>query len=203
MALLTALRAVPATLVGHSYGGSVCLYLARRHPELVRGLVLAEPNMVPLLVGAPPRPSLLFKTLARDPLGTIGLLRGLIGGIVPTRKAFERGEDAAALQLFLSKVVGVPGPPGPEAVDNLAALRAEFLSPTQFEPFNDEDAGRVSAPTRLLVGSRSRLFLRNIVRRLERDLPHCDGVGTISGGTHSFPREHPAAFAAAIRSALR
>lgn len=31
----------PATVVGHSYGGGVALLLAGRHPELVRGLVLA------------------------------------------------------------------------------------------------------------------------------------------------------------------
>ncbi len=202
-ALLPALGAAPAVLVGHSYGGSVCLYLARRHPQMVRGLVLAEPNMVPLLVGAPPRPSLLLKALARDPFGTAGLLRVLVGGIVPTKKAFEHGDDEAALQLFISKVVGVSGAPWPEAIDNAPTLRAEFLSPTQFEPFDDGDAALLSTPTLLLMGGHSRLFLRSIVRRLARELPRCEGVTVIPGGTHNFPLEQPAAFAAAIQSSLR
>lgn len=41
-ALLRALDAEPAVVVGRSYGGSVALDLATRHPESVRALVLLE-----------------------------------------------------------------------------------------------------------------------------------------------------------------
>src|SRR4051812_39742070 len=40
-ALLRALGAVPAHVVGHSYGAYTALILAMKHPELVRSLVLA------------------------------------------------------------------------------------------------------------------------------------------------------------------
>ncbi|KAA0024033.1 alpha/beta hydrolase [Antrihabitans cavernicola] len=33
----------PALVVGHSFGGAVAIYLANRHPELVRALVLLDP----------------------------------------------------------------------------------------------------------------------------------------------------------------
>jgi pimeloyl-ACP methyl ester carboxylesterase len=36
-------------LVGHSYGALTALYLAVRHPELIRAMVLAEPPAIPLL----------------------------------------------------------------------------------------------------------------------------------------------------------
>ncbi len=42
-ALLDALRATPAIVIGRSYGGAVALDLAMRHPAHVRALVLLEP----------------------------------------------------------------------------------------------------------------------------------------------------------------
>jgi esterase len=47
-ALLTVLAAVPAVVIGRSYGGGVALGLALRHPGLVRALVLLEPGDIVL-----------------------------------------------------------------------------------------------------------------------------------------------------------
>jgi pimeloyl-ACP methyl ester carboxylesterase len=44
-ALLRALSAPPAVLLGHSFGGAISLDLAARYSELVRALVLIEPAM--------------------------------------------------------------------------------------------------------------------------------------------------------------
>ena len=43
-ALLDALRAVPAVVIGRSYGGTVAADLALRYPDHVRALVLLEPD---------------------------------------------------------------------------------------------------------------------------------------------------------------
>ncbi len=43
-ALLDALAATPAVVIGRSYGGTTALDLAIRYPELVRALVLLEPD---------------------------------------------------------------------------------------------------------------------------------------------------------------
>lgn len=53
-ALLRALDAVPAHLVGHSYGAFACLLLALREPRMVRSLVISEPPIITLFVGNPP-----------------------------------------------------------------------------------------------------------------------------------------------------
>ena len=43
-ALLDALRAAPAIVIGHSYGGTVATDLALRYPDRVQALVLLEPD---------------------------------------------------------------------------------------------------------------------------------------------------------------
>jgi pimeloyl-ACP methyl ester carboxylesterase len=42
LGVLAALRVTRAQFVGHSYGGSLTLFLASRHPDLVRGMVLID-----------------------------------------------------------------------------------------------------------------------------------------------------------------
>jgi non-heme chloroperoxidase len=55
-ALVRSLDAAPAHLVGHSYGGFLCLLLAMRQPSLVRTLVLAEPPVITVFVSNTPKP---------------------------------------------------------------------------------------------------------------------------------------------------
>ena len=47
-ALLRALQAAPAVIIGRSYGGAIAVDLAQRYPELVRALVLLEPAILGL-----------------------------------------------------------------------------------------------------------------------------------------------------------
>ncbi len=47
-ALLEALHATPATVIGRSYGGEIALDLASRYPEQVRALALLEPLVLGL-----------------------------------------------------------------------------------------------------------------------------------------------------------
>jgi len=47
-ALLDALDAAPAVVIGRSYGGDVAFELARRHPEHVRAIVGLEPGLLHL-----------------------------------------------------------------------------------------------------------------------------------------------------------
>ncbi|PXX69058.1 lipase [Nocardia tenerifensis] len=51
--LLEAETTEPVTVVGHSFGGACAMYLARRRPDLIRGLVLLDPaiGLAPEFVG--------------------------------------------------------------------------------------------------------------------------------------------------------
>ena len=49
---LQVMDATPAHLVGHSWGGLICLLAAIRHPQVVRSLVLQEPPVLSLFMSA-------------------------------------------------------------------------------------------------------------------------------------------------------
>jgi non-heme chloroperoxidase len=46
---IEALNLAPAVVIGHSYGALTALFLAAKHPALVRAVVLAEPPAISLL----------------------------------------------------------------------------------------------------------------------------------------------------------
>jgi|SRR5579872_5303913 len=54
LAFLRAVDAYPAHLVGNSWGAFICLRAAIQEPAAVRSLVLEEPPIVLLVIGAPP-----------------------------------------------------------------------------------------------------------------------------------------------------
>jgi pimeloyl-ACP methyl ester carboxylesterase len=88
-ALLDALRAAPAVIVGRSYGGTVAIDLALRHPDRVRALVLLEPDASRELAPAAARwvdalTDRLRQVAARD--GVEAVAEALIGEVA--------GEDA-------------------------------------------------------------------------------------------------------------
>jgi len=64
-AFLRAIGAVPAHLVGNSWGAFICLLTAVRHPDMVRTLVIEEPPVMSLFVSTPPRPAELLRILER------------------------------------------------------------------------------------------------------------------------------------------
>lgn len=88
-ALLDALGAEPAIVIGRSYGGTVAADLAIRHPERVRAIVLLEPDAPPAMAPAAAAwidrfTDRLLEVAASDGVDAVG--RELIVGVA--------GEDA-------------------------------------------------------------------------------------------------------------
>ena len=194
-----ALDAGPVHLVGHSSpGGFGGLRLASQHPELLRTLVLLEPPAFPLLgVSIPPRPAQVIKLLIRDPRAGIGFIKFGAKGVGPAIKAFERGDDAEALRVFMAAntsdaaVEAIPEAMFQRLVDNTGPLKAQFKA--GFPPFAASDARAIRVPTLLVSGTESPAHINAVTDRLAQLIPDADRL-TIAGATHNMFNSHPAEF---------
>lgn len=200
---IRALDAGPVHLVGHSSpGGFGSLRLAAQHPDLLRTLVLLEPPAFPLLgVSLPPRPAQVIKLLARRPRAGIGFLKFGVKGIIPAIKAFERGDDAAALRAFMAAntsraaVDGMPDATFQRFVDNAGPLKAQLKA--GFPPFTAADARDIRVPTLLVSGAQSPAHIQAVTQRLAKLMPEADQLA-IAGATHIMFHSHPAEFNAGV-----
>lgn len=205
-ALLQALDAAPAHLVGHSYGAFLCLLLALRAPHLVRTLVLAEPPVITLFVSPTPKPLELLKLLATRPSTAVALLRFVATGVVPATRAFRKGDVDAGLRSFGNAVFGRGGYDRFSALrkeqvqDNRTNIRAELLG-SGFAPLAADHVRRVAVPVLLVTGQRSIGLFHRLTDRLAELLPHAERV-EIPEALHAMHEDNAPAYTDAVLSFL-
>ncbi len=201
--VLRALNAGPVHLVGHSSpGGFGSLLLAARQPELLRTLVLLEPPAFPLLgVNIPPRPVDLVKLLVRHPHAGIAFIRFGAQGVRPAMRAFERGDDAEGLRVFMAAntstaaVDQMPAPLFDRFLANVGPLKAQLKA--GFPTFTPADARSIAVPTLLVSGGDSPAHLQAVSQRLATLIPNAERF-TIPRATHNMFNSHPAEFNAGV-----
>ena len=204
--LLRVLDAVPAHLVGHSWGGFICLLTAIQHPQLVRSVVLAEPPVLSLFTSTPPRPTELLPLFVRRPRTALAILAFGESTIAPARRAFLRGDDEQALHTFASGVLGketyerLPEARKQQARENLNTLRAQLLG-AALPPLSDDDVRGVAAPTLLVTGERTPACMLRLTDRLRQLLPNAE-CAEIPGASHAMTEENPGAVNHAILAFL-
>lgn len=202
VALLRHLDAAPAHLVGHSWGGFVCLLAAIRHQEAVRSLVLMEPPVLSLFVSTPPRAAELVKTFARRPRTALAILRFGMTAAVPAEKAYRRGDDLRGFELFARGVLGkhafehLSAERRQQALDNLAVDKAQLLG-EGFPPLRDDEVRSVGHPTLLLHSEQSPPLFRLLADRLEELLPNVRRA-EVPGASHIMHEDNPPAVTGAI-----
>jgi pimeloyl-ACP methyl ester carboxylesterase len=202
-AFLRAVDAAPAHLAGNSWGAFICLLTAVRHPEVVRTLMIEEPPVLPLLrLSTPPRPAELLRLFAARPLTAIAVLKFGAGTIRPAQRAFQRGENDRALEIFAHGVLGkkafdrVPEPRKEQMRENLCALRAQMLG-AGFPALGEDDVRGLHVPVLLLTGQRSPSVFRRLTDRLQELIPIVERV-EIPGASHAMHEENSAAVNEAI-----
>ena len=104
MGLLERLRATPAHIVGHSYGGFISLYVAAHHPEMVRSLVLVEPAVSTLLVKNPKNILEFLLLFLRSPSVALSAAKYVRKGNNPAFKALDKGDLLTAVKLNLDAI---------------------------------------------------------------------------------------------------
>jgi len=142
-------------VVGHSYGGYTALFLALKHPELVRTLTLAEPP----IVFAGERVEDAKQRLVKR-----------------ARAAFAKGdaEDAVRTMVNSSREGAYDKMPEPFRklmVRNTSELEALVTSDNMYPALDREAIRKITAPTLLLSGEKSARSHKLIDDELERLLP--------------------------------
>jgi pimeloyl-ACP methyl ester carboxylesterase len=194
--LVRALDATPAHLVGHSWGGFICLLTALRYPELVRSLVVEEPPVVPLFVSNKPKPQELLKLLLTRPRSGAALMKFFRTVVDPATRAFNHGDLEGGVIAFKRGLLGadVYESLPTEIKDAYQAsgktLRAN-LTGAGFPRFTEDDARRIKTPTLLISGQKSPALMRRLTDRLQELLPDAARVD-IAGASHLMHYEKPA-----------
>jgi len=205
-ALVTALDAAPAHLVGNSSGGLLSLLVATRAPEQVRSLVLLEPFVLPIIVGVPPRPVKLLRLALRHPRTAAAIVAFGARGLAPTQAAFERGDLDEGLRIFTLAVLGARGVEQmtearrEQARDNLEAFASELTRGTFPSP-DPEAVRQITVPTLLICAEQSPPIMRLMTNRLHELLPHAERV-EIPCASHDAHVDNPSAVTDAVLTFL-
>jgi pimeloyl-ACP methyl ester carboxylesterase len=199
-AMIQKLGAVPAHLVGHSYGAFLSLLLAIKRPALVRTLVLAEPPAITLFVSNTPKPLELLKLLVTRPRTAITLVKFGAKAMAPAKAIAERGDAKKAMRLFGATILGQQfynrlSERRLEQVD-ANATRAEFLG-SGFAPLDAQHLRNVLTPTLLITGQHSHRLFHRLADRLEELLPNVERV-EIEDASHILHEDNPSAFNKAV-----
>jgi pimeloyl-ACP methyl ester carboxylesterase len=203
-ALIQELGAVPAHLVGHSYGAFLCLLLAIKEPHLVNTLVLAEPPIITLFVSDPPKPPEILKLLVSRPRTAISIINLGVRGLSPAAAAAKRGDREEAMQLFGTAVLGeehfrqLSEDRLNQVRDNL--IKAEILK-SGFLPVEAQQVHNLDIPTLLLNGEQSPSVFHRLTDRLQELLPNSERV-EIDGASHMMHEDNVSAYNAAVLSFL-
>jgi pimeloyl-ACP methyl ester carboxylesterase len=169
-----------AHMLGHSYGGSVALQLALRWPERVKSLTLYEPVRFALLFGEQAT-----ETTGEAIVGVgrrIGMevLSGALHAAAARFVDYWSGDGAwAALD---ERRRGALAQRMPKVHAEFEALFADRVPAAAYR--------RLTMPVRLLGGSRSPLPARQVLDRLEANLPNVTRA-TLAGLGHMGPVEAP------------
>lgn len=191
-ALLRALDAGPACVLGHSFGGTIALDLAARHPALVSSLVLIEPPIDFRVVGEPEMVSMLLR---------LQLRRLLSGERAATRWFFNwatryRSSGDSAFERL-----------APELQETGLANASSFLAIWKYSREASGahlPRGKISSITcraTCLTGSESKRGFRRTTCRIARTLPKARLI-EVGGSSHLMPFDAPQAVIEAVRESI-
>lgn len=168
-ALIRRLRLGKVDVVGHSYGGLTALFLAVRHPEQVRKIVLAEPPAVSLLNELTGDEAQIGHAMYDD------IQRRMV---VPMQDEFRKGEVEAGVATFVDYVFDDAH--AWEAFSS-SSKQATLLDAhewsvmmtdgTLFPRIDPAAIARIKVPVLIVTGGKTYPFLRVIDRELARIIP--------------------------------
>ena len=192
-ALIKSLKLGRVHVVGHSYGALTALFLAVKHPDLVRTLVLAEP---PVLRWAQDKPE-----------GRVFFDEFMDNLWRPAGDLFRRGEKEQALRLTIRYFAGegvfdqAPEVQRKYWMANLREWQALTTSRDAFPPLSRDDVRRIKAPALMLSGGQTLNILKFIDSELQPLLSNAERV-ILPNASHEMWGEQPEASRRAVLAFL-
>jgi non-heme chloroperoxidase len=200
-ALMQKLSLKKSHIIGFSYGGTTALFLAVRHPELVRTLTLAEPAAAPWLAnmsgpGAKEGKDVLARYMER-------LMR-------PARLAFENDNLEGALRITIDYLIGdgkyddFPEHVHSMWMRNMQELKAVVISPNGLAVPDRKHVRNLKMPVLLLSGEKSAPSCQLTDVELQAVLPKGLWQRVVFDGcTHAMWLENPEECRYAVLEFLR
>lgn len=183
-ALIEHLELAPAWVVGNSFGASITLWFAGKHPDLVQGVVAHEPP--------------LFSLLADDP-ATAPVLDEIEQKTRVVAERIASGDHAGAAQHFINAVALGPGswaqlPPDFQKtlIENAPTFLDETNDPEQIV-LDVEELQQFSKPALLTLGEKSPPIFMPVAAKLQEAVPHLE-MATYNGAGHVPHLTHPDAY---------
>ncbi|MEO8323815.1 MAG: alpha/beta fold hydrolase, partial [Actinomycetota bacterium] len=187
----------PATVVGHDWGGALGVHLAVRFPDLVRHLVLMEPQVFPETWDEyPGERGERFRRL-RDPVSGTDLILG-------RNLMVEQISDGVCRQLDEDELDGYrypyPTPESRRAIQRLVQMKPIGPESETYAFFSDLESRlpSVSVPLTALVVEGGPLLPPSRIARLERAVRDARVVH-LGEGRHHFHEDHAARIAHIVR----
>lgn len=199
--LLRRLDATGAHLVGHSYGGLVCLKFASSAREMVRSLVLMEPPVMTLFVSIPPKPTEILALALHSPRTAIRIVQLGAFGMGPAAAAFERGDAETAMKRMGTAILGrqafesLSEERAAQVRDNL--IKEELLSRDYLPPLDAGELQRIRVPVLLVEGTQSPRVFARLQDHLESILPNTERV-EIPDASHMMHEDNAPVFNRAV-----
>lgn len=175
-----------AILVGSSYGGFTALALAIESPERIAAIVAVEP------------PMMRYAEMDEDGAAIAAKFRETT--VLPSRAAFQRGDDAEGTRILTEGIVergGKRRTPPPEVMkgrmQNALAARMLALSSDEFPLLAPDKLAAVPMPVLLLSGEETAPVHAAIFRSVVRHMPNAQSR-IVEGSGHSVSRQQPERF---------
>lgn len=206
LALLEELHLAPAHLIGHSYGGVVCLVAAMRAPHVVRSLVLEEPPVLSLFVSVPPKPAELLASVCQRPFTTAGIIKLGAFGLGPATSAARKRDFDGMVRLTGRAILGTAAY---EALseERLQQVRdntfpEELLSEGFLPRLSQGEVKKLEVPVLLVGGRDSPFVFSSLLRELQRLWPSASRT-VIDGASHLAHEDNPTQFNSRVLSFLQ
>lgn len=185
--LITHLALAPAVLVGHSFGGTLALGVARRYPQDVAKMVLVAPGAGGVRSHAMDRFNARYAEFSQLPVVrpvmdfTVNDVIRRVAATSGAARAFSPEKVDPGYQQRLLSVSMTSG--------NLAAYASDELEFDETSRWVDENVPQITVPSVIVGGEADQLIGIDHLRRLAETLPRTKLI-TVDG-SHMIPYTHP------------